>query len=296
MNAEPKVISLYSFKGGAGRTVCTANVAGLLAREMSATKENPILLMDMDLDSAGLTILLEQYPSFEESHYSTSKIVTGDLNLNRRKYRQEFYSDGMVDVSAWVGTSEGTVRFIGAGGIGQVGPSIVRGTAVDQMQELKSYCMEHGVSALILDSASGRQESAVLCHRFSDVIVYCCRLTDQFLSGTKRELNHFMEQCQTERVKLPKIIIVPMAVPTVTEPWKKMHTTAMSRLEALSVDVRGKAGDKTGYLLEDGIGEVESFKWVESVLVTKSILAADEKRALKSYTHLAKKIKEMAGL
>jgi cellulose biosynthesis protein BcsQ len=296
MNAEPKVISLYSFKGGAGRTVCTANVAGLLAREMSATRENPILLMDMDLDSAGLTILLEQYPTFEESHYSTSKIVTGDLNLNRRKYRQEFYSGGMVDVSARVGTSEGTVRFIGAGGIGQVGPSIVRGTAVDQMQELKSYCMEHGISALILDSASGRQESAVLCHRFSDVIVYCCRLTDQFLSGTKRELNHFMEQCQTERVKLPKIIIVPMAVPTVTEPWKKMHTTAMSRLEALSVDVRGKAGDKTGYLLEDGIGEVESFKWVESVLVTKSILAQDEKRALKSYTHLAKKIKEMAGL
>ncbi len=55
---EPKVISFYSFKGGAGRTVCTANFAGTYARHIKATPERPILLMDMDLDSAGLTILL----------------------------------------------------------------------------------------------------------------------------------------------------------------------------------------------------------------------------------------------
>ena len=56
----PPVISLYSFKGGAGRTLCTANLVGLLAREIAASKDAPIVLLDMDLDSAGLTIMLDQ--------------------------------------------------------------------------------------------------------------------------------------------------------------------------------------------------------------------------------------------
>jgi cellulose biosynthesis protein BcsQ len=296
MNAEPKVISLYSFKGGAGRTVCTANIAGLLAREIEATEHNPILLMDMDLDSAGLTILLEQYSSFSESPYNTSRIVSGDLNLNRRKYRQEFYSAGMIDVSTRVGADEGTVRFIGAGEIGRGQPSIVQGTAMEQMQELKNYCMEKGISTIILDSASGRQESAVLCHRFSDVIVYCCRLTDQFLVGTKSVLKHFVSECEAARVKLPRIIIVPLAVPQVTDEWKQRHIAAMTRLGSLSIDVRGKSPNNSAYLFEDGVGEVESFKWVESVLATKQTLAQDEEKAVGAYTSLVKKIVEMAEL
>lgn len=288
MSTDPRLVSLYSFKGGAGRTVCTANLVGMLAKEVNATPDHPLLLMDMDLDSAGLTIFLDQFHTFKNSPWNAAKILTGELDLGIRRYYENFFSEGMVDVSAMVGADLGTVKFIGAEIIGRDGSVPVMGKAPERMQDLITYCGEHGVSTIVIDSASGRQETAVLCHMLSDVIVYCCRLTHQFLSGTEQQLMSFIERCESERGSVPSIIILPMAVPAEAGVWEERKRISMARISGLS---NLTVGDKTPvHIMDPGVGEVESFKWLESVLATKKSLADDEKRAVEAYGALAKQL------
>ena len=53
MNA--KCYTFYSYKGGSGRTTTLLNTTKHLADVLHASKEHPILLVDADLESAGLT-------------------------------------------------------------------------------------------------------------------------------------------------------------------------------------------------------------------------------------------------
>ena len=289
MSTDPKIVSLYSFKGGAGRTVCTANLIGALAKEVGASPERPVLLMDMDLDSAGLTIFLDQLHTFRDSPWNAAKIVTGELDLAIRTYQERFFDEGLVDVSHLVGAKTGTVRFLGAEIIGRDDAVPVMGKAGERMEDLIAYCGQHGVSAIVIDSASGRQETAVLCHMLSDVIVYCCRLTHQFLAGTQLQLTRFVERCESERGGVPDIIILPVAVPDVSPAWEERKKISIARLTGLCNSIESKT---RSHFMSPGVGEVESFKWVESVLSLKKSLSEDEARAATAYKALARKIKE----
>jgi hypothetical protein len=131
----------------------------------------------------------------------------------------------------------------------------------------------------------------------SNVIVYCCRLTHQFLTGTESHLRSFVNKCKEERDEddQPGIILLPVAVPEVTETtsptWASRKRFALGRLETLC-----NIGCNTQ--LADSVGEVESFKWLESILAlnrTLDQLSDDERRAVDAYTSLAKKINEMLG-
>lgn len=289
MSTDPKIVSLYSFKGGAGRTVCTANLIGALAKEVGASPDRPVLLMDMDLDSAGLTIFLDQGHTFWDSPWNAAKIVTGDLDLGIRTYYERFFTEGMIDISPLIGAKPGTVKFVGAEIIGRDDAVPIMGKAAERMQDLITYCGEHGVSTIVIDSASGRQETAVLCHMLSDVIVYCCRMTHQFLAGTQLQLTRFVERCETERGSVPDIIILPVAVPEVTPAWEEMKKSSTARLSGLCNSIESKT---RAHLMTPGVSEVESFKWVESVLTLKKTLSEDETRASAAYKALARKIKE----
>ena len=54
-----KCFSFYSYKGGSGRTTTLVNVTKHLAEKLNASKEHPILLVDADLESAGLTFFFD---------------------------------------------------------------------------------------------------------------------------------------------------------------------------------------------------------------------------------------------
>ena len=53
-----KTISFFSYKGGAGRSSILYNTISFLAKELNATSEHPIVVMDLDIDSKGLSYLL----------------------------------------------------------------------------------------------------------------------------------------------------------------------------------------------------------------------------------------------
>ncbi len=357
------VVSLYSYKGGSGRTVCTANLVGLLAKELNVTEDKPILLLDMDLDSAGLTHVLREYDKFSKSRWNVTNLLNGKINLYQFEHQDIFFNKdkkvsltseilesfqeaglashildvlrkvqvrkgvmaelrrnqpqkivdqlnksnstdgidkilednipavGMSDVSEKFGVSPGCIRFIGAEQIGY--DSIIEGAAkvTERLIELIEMCELKQFSAIVIDSASGRQQSALACHRVSSLIVYCSRLTYQFRIGTKYQLRQFIEYSEEENRDLPRIIILPLAIPqTRNKKTQKLKRFALDDLKNLSNEINQKTET---HFIEKGIPEVESFKWFENILTTRENLDEDEIEALSVFKQVAEKIIRM---
>ena len=57
-----RISTFFSYKGGAGRSTTCLNTIPLLAEQFDAYDGAPILLLDMDIESAGLTYLLSINP------------------------------------------------------------------------------------------------------------------------------------------------------------------------------------------------------------------------------------------
>lgn len=283
-------ISMYSFKGGAGRTVCTVNVAALLAHKLGVEKGRPLLLMDMDLDSAGLTVLLGQYDHFKGNRFSTAGLISGEFNFQINAEREEFFEKGLVDVSEILGAPAKTILFLGTEIVGSKS-SIAHQDAAGLLLDFFKRCGQRNFKAALLDSASGLQEAAMACHQVSNVVVYCCRLSLQFIYGTGHQLKQFMDDCKKVG-ETPSIILLPVAVPPADGIWKEKYNTRMAQLQ---LNVTQLSSLTSIQLLKSGIGEVQSFKWEESVLRTKppGKISPDEALALSAYNDVADAIWEL---
>jgi cellulose biosynthesis protein BcsQ len=287
MSPTLKKICFYSFKGGAGRTVCTANIAGTLSQRLGATQEHPTLLLDLDLDSAGLTILLGQQKQFEESKWSTNKLLQDELALDVDPIREEFFNKHMIDVSPQLGAAPGTVRFIGGEIKGAAGMSVPEGKSLDLMLDFIDRSVENGNTGIIIDSASGWQQTAMLSHFVADIVVYCCRLTHQFIEGTKLQLQRFVELCETSG-RVPSIILLPVAVPPHHPDWDQRRDTSLGSLQSLCNRFKQKTQIE---LATSCVDEVLSFKWYESVLAAKPELTADDEiKAKAAFDNIAEQI------
>ena len=85
------IISFFSYKGGAGRTSLLLNTLPLIAKELNASADEPIVVADLDIDSKGLSFLLDKYHlSVEEiSDYHLYPIADNDtpqLSSDRLEY------------------------------------------------------------------------------------------------------------------------------------------------------------------------------------------------------------------
>jgi len=239
--------------------------------------------MDMDLDSAGLTILLELSHEYDGrlSQYSTASLTTGKLDLIVADEREKFFSEGLTDVSDKVGAPKGTVLFVGA--------QLARerdefeGTLNRNVSSLLRWC--GNISTIIFDSASGRQEAAKCCHLFSDVIVCCCRLTKQFVVGTDSHMRTFALRHKKQSGQ--NTVLLPTAVPPIRSKFQATKNIWIRRLEGLISD---------DVFVFDAIGEVESFKWEESILLKDrklEKLEADEQQAVSVISALARRVSEL---
>jgi cellulose biosynthesis protein BcsQ len=283
-------VSMYSFKGGAGRTVCTVNVAAFLAHKLGANADSRLLLMDLDLDSAGLTVLLGQYDHFKGNRFSTAKLISGELNFQITAEREEFFEKGLVDVSKILGAPEKTIFFLGTEIVGSKS-NIAHQDAAGLLLDFFKRCGQNKFNGALLDSASGLQETAIVCHQVSNVVVYCCRLSLQFIYGTGHQLKQFIDDCKKVG-EAPSIILLPVAIPPADGMWKEKYNTRMAQLQ---LNVTQFSSSTSIKLLKNGIGEVQSFKWEESVLriKPKSSISPDEAMALKAYEAVADEISEL---
>ena len=93
-----KCYSFYSYKGGSGRSTTALNTVNHLIREMQASPKKPILMVDADLESAGLTFffgLRDRISGELDAAMNTTLI----LSTASEEEREAAFGDGADKVS-----------------------------------------------------------------------------------------------------------------------------------------------------------------------------------------------------
>ncbi len=285
-------VSFHSYKGGACRTSTCYNTLPFLVEELEATPDRPLLVIDADLESQGLTYLFETENIFRnQKQYNAKDLFSG---TPMRNYREQ-----CVPVGEKVGVENESIYFLGINDK----MKFVAQNSGGQLQVALGYLFNEDFAGIIFDTASGDQLSASASNRMSDVIVCCMRPTKQFRIGTFS----FLSRIGSEWVKegdeqVRKVIVLPTAVPraaTVID-GKDQHEDSLSAIEQLSDRIDFEICEK--FLKPDcyGIPEVARFKWKEDVLyrLDKDNLLNyenDAREALGRYQDLAKTIVEEGG-
>jgi len=95
-----KVLSCYSYKGGTGRTTATANIASAIAKQ-----GKNVLLLDLDIESAGLHLLI--VPDKLRDRMKNYKCIQDYFNAERPF---DFpYKDMIIDIKELYKSEEDTI-------------------------------------------------------------------------------------------------------------------------------------------------------------------------------------------
>lgn len=290
-----KTITFYSYKGGAGRSSTTLNTLPYLVQTMHANAKNPILLLDMDLDSAGMTYLLQSEVHFKD-RYDVKKFLKGEENWSENPAsslsEHELYKK-FLPVGDLLGVENNAVMFLGVDDSSKVDNKEMDGTKQEVMNKFRRFCKKNGIKAVVIDSAAGDQFSAILSTGAANDIVCCMRPTMQFRIGTFNYLNRLSEQTSDKRIVL---------LPTVVPNKDKMIDGEEQRAKAIK-NICDRVKDLVfndvcmSFVSESlfGINEVERFKWKEAVLYKisqTSELTEDETEATNRYRRLARVLAE----
>jgi cellulose biosynthesis protein BcsQ len=81
--------TFYSFKGGAGRSLTTINTLAASVKMKNITPENPILLIDMDVDSAGISYLCGAQDRINRTSLTSKSILTNEIDFSGRNQLKE---------------------------------------------------------------------------------------------------------------------------------------------------------------------------------------------------------------
>ncbi len=290
-----KTITFYSYKGGAGRSSTTLNTLPYLVQSMHATATNPILLLDMDLDSAGMTYLLQSDVYFK-GRYDVKKFLKGEENWSEaaapKLAEHELYKK-FLPVGELLGVENNAVMFLGVDDESKVDNKDMDGPKQEVMSKFRRFCRKNGIKAVVIDSAAGDQFSAILSTDAANDIVCCMRPTMQFRIGTFSYLKRLSKITMDKRIVL---------LPTVVPNKDKMIDGELQRLKAIN-NIKERVKDllfkdvSMSFVSEEtfGINEVERFKWKEAVLykiALTSELTEDEVEATNRYKKLARVLAE----
>lgn len=86
-----KCITFYSYKGGSGRSTTLVNTAKHLIDELNISPDNPMLVVDADLESAGLTFFFNLENKFTSKFQQS--INTASLIFQNGKYFKDNTAD-----------------------------------------------------------------------------------------------------------------------------------------------------------------------------------------------------------
>lgn len=279
------ITTFFSYKGGAGRSTTCLNTMPFLAEECGASAQRPILLMDTDIESAGLTYLLSSSTdTFME--YDVKRLLT-DGYAGKNKFVPVGNLFGLQDNEA--------IRFLGVYDKSEKRSDIIS-LGQTRMAELRRAAANENVQVIVFDSPAGDQATAEFAINNSDKIVMCMRPTRQFRIGTFNYLDRKIKNSTIDEYK--EVILVPTVVP------KDVQIDGKSQLQQAHADVdaymkRLENSDMINRMFIDdidmfGINEVTRFKWREEVLHKldgeQMELDEDEHEAMRRYQRLAESI------
>lgn len=299
--ARLKVISFFSYKGGAGRSTLAYNTIPLLAKEhLHPTKEHPIIIIDTDLDSCGMSYLLNVDADVRDDCCTQDLLKNGLKSLERPEFiwQHPNFKD-LFAVGDHFGYDKESILFLAAKDVKNVDDQGNYNDANNPFEErLRNFinlCKYYKVPAVILDAAVGNNATANATNQVSNTVVCCMRPTIQFVNGTVRFLKA-LEQCGSFDGH-KKIIAVPNVIPQeeVVVDGKKYPDYAIQRITTQFNMLKDNAPEDSGitYNLdmldkkEFGIPAIKSFMWREGQLCTQEELNDNEQVALERYKKLA---------
>ncbi|MBV9157821.1 MAG: ParA family protein [Acidobacteriaceae bacterium] len=188
-----KVITCFSYKGGAGRTTAAGNIATALASTSLNGNQPPrnVALMDLDVFSAGVHRVFEisnkeirdHYPCVEDylrDQMAPRKYVEqGGLTL-KDKLLDRFYKEKGVKESCnptftlFPSKADPTTKFV----VQKQHENIL----LELLLELESP--RYNFDYVVLDGESGTRSMADIALRLADVILIFFRLTWQHIDGS----------------------------------------------------------------------------------------------------------------
>ncbi len=316
-----KVISFNSYKGGACRTTTCYNTIPYLAKILGATEKRPLLIVDFDLDSMGMTKLISDDDRFNNT-YSANSLLDARNSKNR-----DIVDEGLDDeagkryFSAWekagkiFGLEEGSVLFLGADAdVKTISDAVFEALRTSSpiewlIKELRDLDEDVRPVAMIFDCAAGMQKTTQMALSYSDISVVCMRPTSQFRDGTAYYLkNSYRKIFESRNVQARRVIVVPTSVAPITagkgspayQIIRNLRSDAFTEIEDTVSFIYRRLSD---YFTVDasmidsedesnmGIPEVERLKWCEETpLIAIKDPTEGEIEALERYKKLAEVI------
>lgn len=299
--AKLKVISYFSYKGGAGRSTLAYNTIPILAKDhLHPTKDHPLIIIDTDLDSCGMSYLLGVDGDVKDDCCTQDLLKNGLKSLERPEHIWEHPNfKNLFAVGDRFGYDKESILFLAAKDVKDVDDqgnySDTNNPFVEKLKNFIDVCKYYKVPAVILDAAVGNNASANATNQVSNTVVCCMRPTIQFVNGTVRFLKSLENGGSFDGRK--KIIAVPNVIPQeeVVVDDKKYPDYAITRIttqfkmltanlpEDSDITYNLEMLDKNAF----GIPAVKSFMWREGQLATQDDLNDNEKLALERYKKLA---------
>lgn len=298
--ANCKYISCFSYKGGAGRSTLVINVVPFLAEVLHATEEKPLVLVDMDIDSCGLTYLFNLdkknirdncVQGWFHPKYSSMPVVDEDDEIESATEHDMFKR--LYAVGEFFGFKDRAILCLPAN------PGEVMGNESNydaaqssSVNTFKNMCKDIACGVLF-DSAVGNQLTANWSNRCANYILCCMRPTKQFREGTNRFFDDYDTKAQGK-----KIIVIPNVVPTdelvIMDENGNMNEYPTYAKECILRDFSDNSLRKNNQyflnLLEGekfGIPKVDRFMWQEGVLKNSRNITPLEHIALDRYKEIA---------
>lgn len=299
-----KILSYFSYKGGSGRSSLAYNTIPFLIKKMNATPQHPIIVVDLDIDSAGLSFLLAEnlLTSDDEVQCLTTNRLIDESNdifskyiaLSRKSNGDFTTMDGyqmFMRIAERFGVNEtslsGSVLFVPVNPKENVSKfDDVPNSNIDNFIQV---CKNYGAAAIIFDMPAGDQLVGRKAFEYSDKVITCFRITKQHRAGTLEFLKR-----RIPSVSAIEFIPVPNAVPQeeIFINGRKLNYDSIRKEIKDSIANTIDNSDCTynlGMLEEDsfGVPEVKRFKYLEGILYTAKIdgqiLNEDEEKALVAY-------------
>ena len=298
--AECKFVSCFSYKGGAGRSTLAINVVPFLAEMLGATEDRPFVLVDMDIDSCGLTYLfnLDANKAIREDSVQSwfhpkfpNMPIVDDEDESESALEHDMFKR-LFPVGDFFGFRPRAILCLPA----NPGQTMGNESNYDAAQSgsintFKSMCKELACGVLF-DSAVGNQLTANWSNRCANYIMCCMRPTKQFREGTNRFFDDY-----DNRARGKKIIVIPNVVPTdplqIRDGGDVRHYPDFAKKSILADFKDNVSAGNNSYFLDllegdkFGVPKIDRFMWQEGVLKKESDLTALEHVAIDRYREIA---------
>ena len=290
-------LSCFSYKGGAGRSTLAMNIVPYLADALGASEERPLVLVDMDVDSCGITYFLNlhNFVTDAEKRFIVQKLFGSDgvvpqedEEISPKDHKLFSHLRGVGRFFNYPDRAILCLPAMQGASLGEAGTNYDK-TTPPQLGTFLDECEEHDICCVLFDSAVGDQPTARWSNHFADKILCCLRPTEQFREGTSRFFDTFDEKSEHGK----SIIVIPNVVPTdplvIQEEEGLMHYPEHAKekiREVFKSNIENGLNNYDMSMLEGdcfGVPKIDRFMWHESVLRTAPDLKENERDALQSY-------------